>query len=99
MNRRPMNPTMIEKEKRQNSVRETIKLMNAEPLPNSLIQTKEEYIEYINKHVTCPLSDSTLRYQVIDYAIHFLDCEVDPLTAIGYIQTYVDKVIKHRGLK
>lgn len=98
MNRRPMNPTMIETEKRPYSVRETIKLMNAEPLPNSLIQSKEEYIEYINKHVTCPPSDSTIRYQVIDYAIHFYNCEVDPLTAIGYIQTYVDKILKHMGL-
>lgn len=98
MNRRPMNPTMIEKEKRQNSVRETIKLMNAEPLPNSLIQTKEEYIEYINKHVTCPLSDSTLRYQIIDYATIFFNCEVSTTDAYEYIQTYVDKVIKHMGL-
>lgn len=98
MTRRPMNPTMLETEKRPHSVRETIKLMNAEPLPSSLIQTKEEYIEYINKHVHCPTSDSTLRYQVIDYAIHFYNCEVDPLTAIGYIRIFRDKVIKHRGL-
>lgn len=98
MNRRPMNPTMIETEKRPHSVRETIKLMNTEPLPNSLPQTKEEYIEHINKYIVCPTSDSTLRYQIIDYAIHFFHCEVSPNNALEYIQTYVDKVIKHRGL-
>lgn len=98
MNRRPMNPTMLETEKRPHSVRETIKLMNAEPLPNGLFQTKEEYIKKITDFIHCPVSESTLRYQIIDFATVFYHCEIGPFTALEYIQTYVDKVIKHRGL-